>query len=137
MADVRGLPSFPERGPARSARMGCPPKTRAKKGPLAGASGPSLGRKRPRRAAGTRNDRVAALQQYATAPHKRQDPIPAAPCVGAPAMQNGHSLRLADPSPARGSLALLAIRAPGLGADPGCRPVRASIVGEAAQDPVR
>jgi len=43
-----------------------------KKGPLAGANGPSLGRKRPRRAAGTRRNRVTALQQYAPAPHKRQ-----------------------------------------------------------------
>src|SRR5436309_16020035 len=51
-------------------------KTSKKKGPLAGASGPSLGRKRPRRAAGTRYDRVAALQQYATAPHKKQGIIP-------------------------------------------------------------
>src|ERR1700694_4432469 len=122
MADVRGLRSFPELRPARIARLGCPRKTCAKKGPLAGASGPSLGRKRPRRAAGTRNDRVAALQQYATAPPKRQGRILPVPCVGPPPMQNGHSLRLADPSPAMASLARLAVRARGLRADPGCRP---------------
>jgi len=45
---------------------------RKEKGPLAVASGPSLGRKRPRRAAGTRRSRIAALQQYASATHKGQ-----------------------------------------------------------------
>jgi hypothetical protein len=54
-------------------RPSCPWSAANKKGPLAGASGPSLGRKRPRRAAGRRCDRLAALQQYATAPHKTQD----------------------------------------------------------------
>ena len=42
--------------------------TRKKKGPLALASGPSLGRKRPRRAAIARG--ATAPQQYATALHK-------------------------------------------------------------------
>jgi hypothetical protein len=41
-----------------------------KKGPLAMASGPSLGRKRPRRAAIARG--ATAPQQYATALHKVQ-----------------------------------------------------------------
>src|ERR1700730_13669074 len=40
------------------------------KGPLAVASGPSLGRKRPRRAAVTRG--ATAPQQHATATHKKQ-----------------------------------------------------------------
>src|ERR1700680_1887480 len=70
MADVRGLRSFPELRPARSPRMGRRRKTRQKKGPLAGASGPSLGRKRPRRAAVTRG--ATAPQQHATAAHKKQ-----------------------------------------------------------------
>jgi hypothetical protein len=42
-----------------------------KKGPLALASGPSLGRKRPRRAAIARG--ATAPQQYATALHKTQE----------------------------------------------------------------
>ena len=37
-----------------------------------GASGPSLGRKRPRRAAGMRGNCIAALHQYAPASHKKQ-----------------------------------------------------------------
>jgi hypothetical protein len=41
-----------------------------KKGPLALASGPSLGRKRPRRAATARS--AIALQQYAAASHQKQ-----------------------------------------------------------------
>ena len=41
-----------------------------KKGPLAVASSPSLGRKRPRRAAVTRG--ATAPQQHATAAHKKQ-----------------------------------------------------------------
>jgi hypothetical protein len=45
--------------------------TRKKKGPLALASGPSLGRKRPRRAAIARG--ATAPQQYATALHKKQE----------------------------------------------------------------
>src|SRR5580704_11005843 len=44
-----------------------------KKGPLAMASGPSLGRKRPRRAAIARG--ATAPQQYATALHKTQVPL--------------------------------------------------------------
>jgi hypothetical protein len=44
--------------------------SKKKKGPLAMASGPSLGRKRPRRAAIARG--ATAPQQYATAPHKAQ-----------------------------------------------------------------
>src|SRR6478752_3472370 len=44
--------------------------TRKKKGPLALASGPSLGRKRPRRAAIARG--ATAPQQYAAALHKVQ-----------------------------------------------------------------
>jgi hypothetical protein len=43
-----------------------------KKGRQLISGGPSLGRKRPRRAAGTRGNRVTALHQYAPASHKKQ-----------------------------------------------------------------
>jgi hypothetical protein len=42
-----------------------------KKGPFADANGPSLGRKRPRRAAVNAMS-ATALQQYVSAPHKKQ-----------------------------------------------------------------
>src|SRR5437016_6340836 len=64
MADRRGLAVL-VRASARQARPDRRTgKTSAKKGPLAGASGPSLGRKRPRRAAGMRPEphcRAAAI----------------------------------------------------------------------------
>src|SRR3984893_15490534 len=53
--------------PTRSEAIG---RFAKKKGPLAVASGPSLGRKRPRRAAVTRG--ATAPQQHATAAHKTQ-----------------------------------------------------------------
>jgi hypothetical protein len=49
-----------------------------KKGPLALASGPSLGRKRPRRAAIARG--ATAPQQYAIALHKVQGFLGNFPC---------------------------------------------------------
>src|SRR5262245_43251453 len=67
---------IPSVRPALAGRMTTDPLVNSsrnqEKGPLANASGPSLGRKRPRRAAGTRYNRVAALQQYDPALHKRQ-----------------------------------------------------------------
>src|SRR6516225_5612588 len=53
-------------------------KAKKKKGPLAMASGPSLGRKRPRRAAIARG--ATAPQQYATALHKVQGFLNCLPC---------------------------------------------------------
>src|SRR5690349_4932144 len=50
-----------------------------KKGPLALASGPSLGRKRPRRAATARS--AIALQQYAAASHQNQVLFAFLPCI--------------------------------------------------------
>jgi hypothetical protein len=53
-------------------------KSGKKKGPLAKASGPSLGRKRPRRAAITRG--VIAPQQYGAAAHSTQGFLLILPC---------------------------------------------------------
>jgi hypothetical protein len=57
-----------------------------KKGPLAMASGPSLGRKRPRRAAIAQG--ATAPQQYATALHKTQVVFVAFPMQISKAWQN-------------------------------------------------
>jgi hypothetical protein len=48
-----------------------------KKGRLRGAGGPSLGRKRPKRAAEMRGTCIAALQQSGIAAHKMQGETPA------------------------------------------------------------
>src|SRR6266702_3136133 len=103
MADRRGLAVLVRASARQERRIGARGKTSAKKGPLAGASGPSLGRKRPRRAAGTRQQsryRAAAICHRAA---QKASPDSACPFEGAPPWRNEHSPTLeAAPRPHRG-----------------------------------
>jgi hypothetical protein len=69
-----------------------------KKGPLAGANGPSLGRKRPRRAAVNAMS-ATALQQYVSAPHKKQGVLT---YFSDPPKKSADRVRAAQPNPLNG-----------------------------------